>query len=88
MTDDKNPRDRLFGDSLPGTRGDFLDDTEGHRLRPGSDARPDEGEGTAAHPHLGSTDEPDVEGHALHKSPSTEGEFARRGPRENPHGER
>jgi hypothetical protein len=85
MGEDKG--EKLIG-QLPGTGGDFIDpkDVEGHRR-------------TIAVPYdQDTTDTPtpptypdvegDVEGHLYRGGPSTQGEIIRRGPGENPHGER
>ena len=86
MASDKGTS-KLFGEGLPGTGGDFVDpnDVEGH-LGP-TDSEP-----------LGATDAPaptdgraedDVEGHQHRSGPTTQGgEFAKRVPTNNPHGER
>jgi hypothetical protein len=87
---------------LPGTDGDYIDedDVEGHRATVRNPAIPEEGEGIArARNPL--ADEDDVEGHratvrnpaipeegeGLYRLPTTQGEIARRGPGDNPHGE-
>ena len=83
---------------LPGTGGDIAmrvdgtdEDVEGHRQKiddsgEGARDRVDGSEG--ARDRVGGTDEDDVEGHLYRLGPTTEGEFARRGPGENPHGDR
>ena len=80
---------------LPGTGGDIaprVDDTdedvEGHRAKSNDfDPRaPRPGEGARARDD--GSDEDDVEGHLYRLGPTTEGEFAKRGPGENPHGDR
>jgi hypothetical protein len=69
----KNPR-------LPGAEGEGW--TKNPRL-PGA-----EGEGWTKNPRLPGADGDDVEGHLYTGGPSTQGEFAKRAPDENPHGER
>lgn len=83
---------------LPGTGGDFKpradggdEDVEGHRQKlddsgEGARDRVDGSEG--ARTRADGTDEDDVEGHLYRMGPTTEGEFARRGPGENPNGDR
>ena len=89
--------DGVVGRGLPGTGGDFtptdLDhDVEGHRYNGSTTQDPDapgpEGPtGLRAIP-TDDADGKDVEGHLFHTGPTTEGEFSRRGPGENPHGDR
>ena len=87
-------QNRLTGQGLPGTGGDAsptdLDhDVEGHRFKSGDREDPDapQPEGARAVPD-GTEDGKDVEGHLFRMGPTTEGEFSRRGPGENPHGDR
>lgn len=84
---------RLVGQGLPGTGGDFsptdTDDVEGHGYETGDRVDPEApkpGEGARAIPT--DDDGEDVEGHLYRSGPTTEGEFSRRGPGENPHGDR
>jgi hypothetical protein len=93
MAGKMGPGEQIFGDGLPGTRGDFLDetDTEGHGGTTESSLVPKDGapgpeRGRAR--EEGSGDGSDVEGHLYAKAPSSGGEFTRRGPGENPNGER
>ncbi|HEY6571437.1 MAG TPA: hypothetical protein VIZ22_14185 [Candidatus Limnocylindrales bacterium] len=85
---------------LPGTGGDIAmrvdgteDDVEGHRKRDASeDARRDDSDsarrdGSESARRVDGGDD-DVEGHLYRLGPTTEGEFARRGPGENPNGDR
>jgi hypothetical protein len=87
--------DGVVGRGLPGTGGDFaptdLDhDVEGHEYDgeprdPGSEAPKPDGPRRIVSDEA---DGKDVEGHLFHMGPTTEGEFSRRGPGENPHGDR
>ena len=93
MSKQSDPDESVVGRGLPGTGGDLtptdLDhDVEGHSYRGGStpDA-PKPGEGVRAIP-TDAEDGKDVEGHLFRMGPTTEGEFSRRGPNENPHGDR
>ncbi len=88
--------DGVIGQGLPGTGGDItrtdLDhDVEGHRYKSGGpkDLDPDapKPDGVRAIP-TDEADGKDVEGHLFRMGPTTEGEFSRRGPGENPHGDR
>lgn len=96
------PQDEFMGQRLPGTGGDFIDgtDVEGHKRIRGEDdvARRDaepEGVRVRAIPDVDGTD---VEGHRAMRGsepdgvyrggPTTQGEVIRRGPGDNPHGER
>lgn len=88
----------IYGQTLPGTGGDIAptdsdQDVEGHLkhspMAPDDAARdvapePDE----ALRPATPEPDEKDVEGHLFRTGPTTEGEFSRRGPGDNPHGDR
>jgi hypothetical protein len=85
----------IFAQSLPGTGGDLLPtdmdkDVEGHQA--GEPAEPGTEPATAPidrRPRtFAASDESDVEGNLFRSGPTTEGEFARRGPGENPHGDR
>jgi hypothetical protein len=79
-------KSRLFGEGLPGTGGDFIDpnDTEGH----GTPAEPQTVR-TADQPRpTDSQLDDDTEGHLYRSGPSTSGEFAKRVPSDDPHGER
>jgi hypothetical protein len=81
----------IFGQGLPGTGGDVsptdLDlDVEGHRAQGNAPVEPEEALRRAA-PEPGDDTE-DVEGHLYRTGPTTDGEFSRRGPGENPHGDR
>ena len=90
-------KSKLFGEGLPGTGGDFIDpnDTEGHVRH---NEQPDGGGpvelGTRGEDGLGRlrarfTDaDEDTEGHLYRTGPTTTGEFAKRVPSDNPHGER
>jgi hypothetical protein len=96
--------DGFVGRGLPGTGGDVtptdLDhDVEGHRytsddpdapgpesLHTGTGSDAPTPDGLRAIPD--EADGKDVEGHLFHTGPTTEGEFSRRGPGENPHGDR
>ena len=85
---------KLFGEGVPGTGGDFIDpnDTEGHRKftddEPGGPAPVralgDDGDGRV---RLKAIDDDDVEGHLYRSGPTTSGDFAKRAPSDNPHGE-
>lgn len=88
MSKDSEPvRDGIFGQNLPGTGGDVVmrndadQDVEGHRVSNWSGGTEDGSEPPAD----GGTD---VEGHLYSSGPTTQGEFTRRGPGRNPHGER
>lgn len=86
---------KLFGEGVPGTGGDFIDpnDTEGHvRFADDETAGPtpvrawgEEGDGRV---RAKAIDDEDVEGHLYRGGPTTSGDFAKRAPRDNPHGER
>jgi hypothetical protein len=88
---------RIFGQGLPGTGGDIaptdLDqDVEGHG-RPEEPIGTDEPDTTTRRQPNGPQgarflDDTDVEGHLYTGGPTTQGEFAKRAPGENPHGER
>jgi len=88
----KQQQDRVFGNDLPGTRGDLRDDNdvEGHRASVFSEPavpRTEDSRGPRF-PHA-ADDEQDVEGHLFRPGPSTQGEIAKRPPAgDNPHGER
>ena len=63
------------------------EDVEGHRATVRNPAIPEgEGEGILARRPF--VDDNDVEGHLYRNLPTTQGELTRRGPGENPHGER
>jgi hypothetical protein len=97
----KRDDERVLG--LPGTGGDFIDgtDVEGHLVRSGNPALP-EGGGEPVRSRNPAPDEDDVEGHRVRSGnpagpegeglyrggPTTQGEVVRRGPGDNPHGER
>jgi hypothetical protein len=94
-------RPDVSNSDLPGTGGDYkprVDDTdedvEGHRQGNDGTDTPESGEGarrvdgSESARRVDGTDEDDVEGHLYRLGPTTEGEFARRGPGENPHGDR
>lgn len=95
MSKQSDPGESVVGRGLPGTGGDISPtdpdlDVEGHRYKSGTDFNPDApkpGEGVRA-PNLDAEDGKDVEGHLFRMGPTTEGEFSRRGPNENPHGDR
>jgi len=94
MTRDEQGQDGYLGQPLPGTGGDLRDDdVEGHR------AGRDEPDGARrdAEPDGSRSRDDDVEGHRMRSDepdglyssgPSTQGEFRRQGPGENPHGDR
>ena len=66
------------------------EDVEGHRRNfnlPGADGGPEELGKPIRYPLADGTED-DVEGHIYTGGPSTQGEFAKRVPTENPHGER
>ena len=83
--DSEQARESIFGQTLPGTGGDVMlrndgdQDVEGHRVSPSVIER---GQETPA------DGDADVEGHLYTSGPTTQGEFVRRGPGRNPHGER
>jgi hypothetical protein len=85
--DSEQGKDGIFGQNLPGTGGDIImrndaeQDVEGHRVPSWSGVTED---GSEAPADGGA----DVEGHLYTSGPTTQGEFARRGPGRNPHGER
>jgi hypothetical protein len=92
---DKQGKSELIGEGVPGTGGDFIDpnDTEGH-VRFADDApdgpRPvrglgEDGDGRS---RAKLVDGEDVEGHLYRTGPTTSGDFAKRAPGNNPHGER
>jgi hypothetical protein len=92
--DSEDGKTDVFGERLPGTGGDFsptdldLDlDVEGHKPRKFSEDD-DADVGAPKLRAIPDTDEQDVEGHLFRTGPTTEGEFSRRGPGENPHGDR
>ncbi len=90
MADKDQGKSELFGEGLPGTGGDFIDtgDVEGHkrtRFDDGGEVGPAPARVTGSPPV---TDENDTEGHLYSGGPSTQGEFAKRAPGDNPHGER
>jgi hypothetical protein len=89
--------DEFMGQKLPGTGGDFIDgnDVEGHRRFVPEDGSEDvarRDDGPRRYPDV----EDDVEGHRsrgepdqLYRNlPTTQGEVIRRGPGDNPHGDR
>jgi hypothetical protein len=98
--------DQFSGRTLPGTGGDYIDesDVEGHRAP--TQKAVDDGAGPEGQKRLSkySDDESDVEGHraptqkavddgagpeGLYRGgPTTQGEVIKRGPGENPHGDR
>ncbi len=86
-------KSKLFGEGLPGTGGDFVDpkDVEGHRSDPTQDGPPGVrifGENQPGRTDVKFIDEDDVEGHLYRSGPTTQGgEFAKRLPTDNPHGE-
>ncbi len=87
-------KSQAIGQGLPGTGGDVLptdldNDVEGHDAKTAQGFNPDAprpGEGVRAIDD--GQDDQDVEGHLFRMGPTTEGEFSRRGPGENPHGDR
>ncbi len=102
MRRDEQGQDGFLGQPMPGTGGDARrdDDVEGHRATrdegEGAARRDDDVEGAARR-------DDDVEGHRLKApfagddtgpeelyrgGPTTQGEVIRRGPGDNPHGER
>jgi hypothetical protein len=90
MADKDQGKSELFGEGLPGTGGDFIDpgDVEGHRrilMNDSGEVGPAPARVTAQPPV---TDGDDTEGHLYTGGPSTQGEFAKRAPGDNPHGER
>jgi hypothetical protein len=103
MRKSDDTQDQLAGGRLPGTGGDFLDETEveGHRaMRGGEEARSraDEPDG-ASRRSIPDLEGDDVEGHharsrdgdpdGLYRGgPTTQGEVIMRGPGDNPHGDR
>jgi hypothetical protein len=93
MTDEQG-KGKLFGEGLPGTGGDFIDpnDTEGHVKLTDDPAGPtnvrgwgQDGDGRSRAKFL---DDQDVEGHLYRTGPTTSGDFAKRAPGDNPHGDR
>ena len=92
---DEQGKSKLFGEGLPGTGGDFIDpnDTEGHlTLTDDEPAGPpklrgsgEDGDGRTGAKFI---DDQDVEGHLYRTGPTTSGDFAKRAPTNNPHGER
>jgi len=83
-------KSELIGEGLPGTGGDFVDqnDVEGHKSG-GPEEGHGWGEGSPGRVVSRISDEDDVEGHLYRGRPTTQGgEFAKRGPSDNPHGER
>jgi hypothetical protein len=91
MADKDQGKSELFGEGLPGTGGDYTDsgDTEGHKRRfdDGTEVGPEMGKTTGPY-RPPQTDGSDTEGHLYTGGPSTQGEFAKRAPGDNPHGER
>ena len=90
MADTDQGKSELFGEGLPGTGGDFIDpgDVEGHHrilVTDGDEDVPAPVRVTGKPPI---TDGDDTEGHLYTGGPSTQGEFAKRAPGDNPHGER
>ncbi len=95
MKRDEQDQESFLGQPLPGTGGDARrDDVEGHAAR-----RDDEGVARRdAEPDGAARRDDDVEGHRANRSdevdglyrggPTTQGEVIRRGPGDNPHGER
>jgi hypothetical protein len=80
--DDEQGTEGIFGRGMPGTGGDARVrarddelDVEGHKHRKSDGSEDDE-------------PERDTEGHLYTGGPRTQGEFTRRGPGENPHGDR
>jgi hypothetical protein len=79
--------DGFSGTELPGSGDDSRDaDVEGHKhlLRAVDDEIGPDGQ----HHLVKYTDDADVEGHLFHSGPTTQGEFMKSGPGDNPHGER
>ena len=85
--DSEQVKEGIFGQSLPGTGGDIVmrndaeQDVEGHRVPSWSGVTEDA-------PETPTDGGADVEGHLYTSGPTTQGEFSRRGPGRNPHGER
>jgi hypothetical protein len=78
--DGEQGKEGIFGRGMPGTGGDLRIsddelDVEGHKSRKFDGSEDEE-------------PEQDTEGHLYTGGPKTQGEFTRRGPGENPHGER
>jgi hypothetical protein len=91
---DEQGTGKLFGEGLPGTGGDFIDqnDTEGH-AGTGDDTSGgkttlrgwgEDGDGRTRSKFI---DEQDVEGHLYRTGPTTSGDVAKRAPTDNPHGD-
>jgi hypothetical protein len=87
------------GRTLPGTGGDYIDtqDVEGHRAKAQKAAEDEAGPEGARRMVSYSDDGSDVEGHRMRDAepdglyrggPTTQGEVIKRGPGENPHGDR
>ena len=91
--DDSDSARRDGSESARRVDGSDEDDVEGHRKRDASeDARRDDSDsarrdGSESARRVDGGDD-DVEGHLYRLGPTTEGEFARRGPGENPNGDR
>lgn len=98
-----DPQDEFTGQRLPGTGGDVIrrdDDVEGHRaIRGEEEAIRRDDDGAIRRDDDGAIRrDDDVEGHRLIRElgqeelyrggPTTQGEVIRRGPGDNPHGER
>jgi hypothetical protein len=79
----------LGAPNAPGpTDGQGEDDVEGHKSG-GPEEGHGGGEGSPGRSSVRFIDEDDVEGHLYRSGPTTQGgEFAKRGPSDNPHGDR
>lgn len=92
MADQETGKSELFGEGLPGTGGDVIgtDDVEGHKRREfhDTDEIGPEGARTTGPNRPPMVEGDDTEGHLYTGGPSTQGEFAKRAPGDNPHGER
>ena len=98
MRNSDDTGDKFAGTMLPGTGGDFVDETdvEGHRKAPLMATEPD----GARQRSIPDVEGDDVEGHRkaplmaiepdeLYRGgPTTQGEVIMRGPGDNPHGDR
>ena len=92
MADKDQGKSELFGEGLPGTGGDFIDpgDVEGHRKAyalPTGEGGTEEGRARDYMRRAVDDSQDDVEGHLYTGGPSTQGEFVKRAPGANPHGD-
>jgi hypothetical protein len=86
----RDKEEQGIGTQLPGTGGDYIDtaDVEGHKLRRDEESALRRDEVSALRRDEESALRRDGETGLYNPGPSTQGEIMRRGPGDNPHGDR